>query len=115
MNEREYWKHLEFRVCRELAGMSENHLRFRWCDGFIPQQYQLEAPSPCITGRVWICDGQKQEEWEFTLLLRPPVGSPSEINWSSLLPAENESHWMTVDLALKRIEIQPSASVAGPR
>jgi len=109
MNESEYWKQLEFRVCREFAGMSENHLRFRWCDGFIPQQYQLEGPSPCVTGRAWICDGPKQEEWDFTLFLMPPVASRSEIDWSSYLPPENVSHWLAVDLALKRIEIEPSS------
>jgi hypothetical protein len=114
MNEDEYWLALEFRVCREFAGMPENHLRFHWCDGFSPQQYQLEGPFACITGRAWICDGPKQEEWDFTLLLKPPASSQSEIDWSSLLPPENVSQWLAVDLALKRIEIEPSAAVIDP-
>ena len=111
MSEDDYWVDLEFRVCREFEGMPENHLRFRWCDGFIPERYLLNDQSPCITGHVWICNGQEQEKWEFTLVLNQSVSSPSEIDWASLLPPENVTKWMGVDLAQKRIEIEPSAGV----
>ena len=86
MTESEFWARLEFRVCDEFAGMPHNHLRFRWCDGFVPHEYQLDGLSPCVAGRTWICDGQKQEEWGFTLLLTEPVNSHSEIDWASLFP-----------------------------
>ena len=110
MNEQEYWGNLEFRLCREFAGRPENHLRFLWCDGFVPQQYHFEGPKPRITGRAWI-RGNSDSEWNFVLHLKPPVGSMSEIDWSSLLPAENVTRWLTVDLIGKRIEIAPSEAV----
>ncbi len=113
MGESDYWVHLEFRVCREFAGLSENHLRFLWCDGFIPEEYHLDGPSPCIKGGAWICNGPRQEQWEFTLFLNHPVGSRSEIEWPSLLPPENVTRWLAVDPAGKRIQIDPSAAVAG--
>jgi hypothetical protein len=111
MAESDYWVALEYRICREFAGMPENRLRFLWCDGLIPEQYLLEGRSPCITGRAWIGNGPKQEEWGFTLFLNHPVGSPSEIDWASLLPPENVTRWLAVDPASKRIQIEPSAAV----
>lgn len=114
MDEADYWAALEFRVCREFAEMRENHLRHLWCDGFIPEQYLLAGPSPHIVGRAWICNGPKQEEWEFTLFLKHPVGSQVEINWPSLLPPENVTRWLALDRAGKRIHIEPSAAVADP-
>ncbi len=112
MIESDYWVALEFRICHEFAGMQENHLRFLWCDGLLPEQYQLEGPSPCINGRVWICNGSLQEKWEFTLFLDHPVRSPSEIDWPALLPPENVTRWLAVDLSGKHVEIEPSAAVA---
>src|SRR5207249_11554058 len=89
----------------------ENRLRFLWCDGFIPEQYLLEGPSPCIKGRAWICNGPRQDEWTFTLFLNQRVGSPSEIDWAALLPPENATRWLAVDPPSKRIQIEPSAAV----
>lgn len=115
MDEADYWVALEFRVCREFAGMPlKNRLRDLWCDGFIPEQYFLDDPSPRITGRAWICHGTKQDEWEFTLLLSHPVGSRAEIDWSALLPPENVTRWLAFDQPSKRIQIEPSAAIADP-
>jgi hypothetical protein len=110
MNESDYWVHLEYRVCREFAGMPENHLRFLWCDGFIPQQYLFDGPSPRITGRAWICNGPRQDQWAFTLFLNHPVASRSEIDWPSLLPREDVTRWLAVDPPGKRIQIEPLAA-----
>jgi hypothetical protein len=112
MGESDYWLHLEFRVCRELAGMPENKLRFLWCDGFIPAKYLVDGPSPSITGQAWICNGPRQEQWEFTLFLNHPVGSSSEIDWPTLLPPENVTRWLAVDMLGKHMQIEPSAAVA---
>lgn len=112
MNESDYWVSLEFRVCREFAGMPENHLRFLWCDGFIPEQYLLNALSPHITGRAWICNGSRQEEWFFTLFLNQALESPQEIEWQKLLPPEDVTRWLAIDLPGKRIQVEPSAAVA---
>jgi hypothetical protein len=114
MSESEYWIRLEFRVCREFGGMPEKHLRFLWCDGFMPVKYLLAGPSACIKGQAWICNGPRQEQFDFTLFLNHPVGSPSEIDWPSLLPPENATRWLAVDLPGKRIEIEPLVSIPDP-
>lgn len=114
MSEADYWVSLEYRVCRELAGMPENHLRCLWCDGFVPALYLLDGSMPRITGRAWICNGRRQAEWDFTLLLPHPVKSWDEVDWASLLPPEDVTHWLAVDQRGKRIEIDPAAAVPDP-
>ncbi len=110
MDEADYWARLEYRVCREFARMGQ-HLRSLWCDGFIPEQYFLDDAIPRITGRAWICNGPKQDEWGFTLLLPHPVGSRDEIDWVLLLPPENATRWLSLDQRGKHIQIEPSAAV----
>jgi hypothetical protein len=111
MNEHAFWIALEFRVSHEFAGMSQKHLRFYLCDGFTPLDYQLDCPTPRISGRVWIVNGQRQEEWDFTLLLSRPVRSRSEIDWASLLPPDKVTKWLGVDLVRKSIEVEPAAAI----
>jgi hypothetical protein len=102
---------LEYRVCREFSGMQNLDLRHLWCDGFSPERYLLDAPQPRITGRAWICYGPRQEQWKFTLFLGHKVGSRDEVDWGSLLPAENVTRWLALDRHGKRIAIEPSAAV----
>ncbi len=111
MLESEYWSALEYRLCREFQGLPDKHLRYLWCDGLLPTEYLLAGPSPRIKGRAWICQGHQQDEWDVTLFLNRPVESPSQIDWSSLLPPENVTRWLAVDLPSKRIEMQPSGAV----
>jgi hypothetical protein len=112
MDEGEYWKHLEYRVCREFEGMRDNRLRFLWCDGFIPEEYLLDGAKPYITGRAWICDGPRQDEWHFTLALPHPVASRDALDWETLMPPENVTKWLAVDQTSRRIQIDVAA--AGP-
>jgi hypothetical protein len=114
MNESDYWQHLEFRVCQEFAGLVANNLRFLWCDGFIPEKYLLDAPTPHIAGRAWIGSNGSthQEEWEFTLLLNKQFSSRFEIDWDALLPPARVTRWIAADPHKKRMEIDPSAAVA---
>ncbi len=112
MMESEYWIALEYRVCGEFAGMPERHLRCLWCDGFTAEHYVLDAPSPCIMGRAWICTGRMQDIWHFTLFLKHPASSPAEIDWASLLPPDDVTRWLAVDRRGKRLQIEPSAAVA---
>jgi hypothetical protein len=95
--EADYWASLEYRVCREFAGMPEDHLSSLWCDGVIPSKYLLHEATPRITGTAWICNGPRQDEWEFTLLLPHAVGSRDEIAWATLLPPENVTRWLGLD------------------
>ena len=111
MDETDYWVSLEYRLCREFAGMTNWNLRHLWCDGFIPERYHLGDSEPRITGCAWICHGERQEEWKFTLFLPRQFDSRDAIDWSALLPAENVTRWLALDLVGKRIQIEPSAAV----
>ena len=116
MDESLFWTSLEFRLCGELKGMPEKELRRLWCDGFEPEQYILQDPAPRITGYVWIVHGSAgQERWTFTLFIHSPVDSSSEINWDPLLPPDNMTRWLAVDMHGRRIQIEPSAAVLDTR
>ena len=114
MSEDEFWVSLEFRVCREFAGMSQNHIRGLWCDGFESRRWSLDEPRPRIVGRAWICSGPRQAEWDFTLFLPHPVASREEIDWAALLPPENVTRWLSLDFDRKLIQIEPGAAVPDP-
>jgi hypothetical protein len=111
MDEAHFWVSLEFRLCREFAGLPERRYRSFWCDGFIPSEYNVDGPSPRITGRCWICDGPLQAEWDFALLLPRPSGSREEISWAALNPAENVTRWMSFDEGRRYIEIELAVAV----
>src|SRR5690242_18804993 len=111
VDEKNFWGSLEFRLCREFAGLPERRYQYFWCDGFIPSEYLLGDPSPRINGKVWICNGPQQAEWDFVLLLPRPVESREEIDWASLLPPENVTRWMAFDEGRQYIEIEPAAAV----
>ncbi len=114
MDEEAFWIHLEFRVCREFAGMPDRHLRWLWCDGFTPDQYLLDGPSPRIIGQTWICNGPSQDAWSFVLHLPGEVRSRDDIHWESLLPPENVTRWLALDVAARYIEIEPRAALPDP-
>lgn len=111
MDERHFWLSLEFRLCSEFAGMPERRLQFLWCDGFTPSDYILDGSSPRITGHAWICNGPLQAEWTFVLLLPRSYSSRNEIDWASLLPAQNVTRWMAIDETRQYIEIEPAVAV----
>jgi hypothetical protein len=57
MTEAEFRSHLEFRLCRELAGQSDNSGRFLGCLRIGPEEYEeyvFDSPEPSITRRAWI-------------------------------------------------------------
>jgi hypothetical protein len=111
MLERDYWLSLEYRICHEFAGMEDRNLRYLWCDGFIPARCLLDGPDPRITGRAWICNGQRQNEWTFCLFLPHPFRSLGEVDWASLLPPEDVTRWLALDPVGRRIQIDPAAAV----
>ena len=111
MNEADYWIKLEYRVCSEFMGMRERRIQYLWCDGFIVHEYLLNDHRPRIVGRAWICNGPRQTEWEFTLLLSLPYTSLEEVDWESLLPPENMTRWLALDEARRCLEIEPIAAV----
>ena len=111
MNEEAFWPCLEYRVTRELSGMADDSLSSLWCDGFIPDSYHFGNVAARIEGRAWICRGRSQEEWEFALVLPRAVRTRDEIPWSSLVPPEDATRWLSIDLARRRIEVEPGAAV----
>ena len=111
MTEKDFWGSLEYRLCREFAGLPERRHQNLWCDGFIPSDYVLDGSSPQITGRCWICNGSRQANWSFAVLLPKPFGSREEIDWAALHPAEIVTRWMSFDERRRHIEIEPAVAV----
>jgi hypothetical protein len=100
MSPNDFWSALEFRVCRELAGVPDTSIRFWWCDGFIPE------PPPRgreVHGDVW-CDGPRQFQWRFKLKL-PPAFDPGTDDWSQLLPPEDLTGWLWMDKEHQQITV----------
>ena len=112
MTEPEFWAALERRLSREFAGMDDRALCFLWCDGFIPEEYALTDPSPQISGRVWIGKGPRQDRWRFSLILDRPAASREAVPWAALLPSEQATGWVSVDLARGHLRLTPSGTVA---
>ena len=54
MDEADFWPRLEWRVCRELAGVRDLQLRHWWCDGFLPDAFDADTVPERVTGRVYI-------------------------------------------------------------
>jgi hypothetical protein len=115
MTEPDFWPRLEYRVCRELAGLRDNSLRALWCDGFLPHTLHIDAPGPRITGHTWIGRGPRhQEEWDFTLILAPHTRTPDQIDWPTLLPQEDVTGWLSIDAERKTMTINPLAAYPDP-
>jgi len=114
VTESEFWDSLEFRVCREFDAMPECQKRGLWCDGFLPRTYKVTKRRPYIAGTAWIGIGPRhQEQWEFVLLLGQAADRPGSILWDELLPAENRTGWVTVDLEEKKLVMEPRRAVRG--
>ena len=111
LTEQRFWGFLEYRLCREFAGMPDGKLRNYWCDGISPFKYIFDEQPPRITGFAWICQGQHQEQWQFELLLPSTVTRREDVDWASLLPAEKVTRWLAMDKATKFIQIEPAAAV----
>lgn len=110
MTEPEFWTHLEYRVCREFYGLRDSKYRGLGCDGFIAETFEVEAGCACIRGRAWIQRGHDQEAWPFTLQIGRGITSRDEIDWARLLPAEDVTGWLSIDLQRKTLKIDPAAA-----
>jgi hypothetical protein len=110
MTESRFWGDLEFRICGEFEGLQDRSLRYLWCDGISPEAYVLQDSEPRITGRAWI-GSSGQEVWQFTLFLPKCYTSRDEIDWVPLIPPNNVTCWVAVDVNRRRIEIEPAVAV----
>jgi hypothetical protein len=98
MDEAEFWKRLEFRLCDELGGMDAKEFRRLWCDGLVAQQYLLEEDVPRIVGYAWMMtDSRGGSQYDFVLFL-PRHSSREALDWSSLLPPNNATEWLEIEL-----------------
>jgi hypothetical protein len=111
MNEADFWKRLEFRLCREILGLKEKNFHRYWCDGFIPDAFDTEGDRPTIKGWVWmgIIESSRQETWRFSLFIEEKQ-SRDGIDWAELLPNDDVTGWLSIDVQHKLIEIDPRSA-----
>jgi hypothetical protein len=107
--EEDFWLALEYRICSEFAGFADEGLRGHWCDGLIPEEYDLQADESCIRG-VAYCGPSGQERWRFTLLVGPGANSAAEIDWASLLPADDVTGWLSPHRRERTLIIDPHSA-----
>ena len=106
--EAKFWSALEYRITAELWGFEDKVLRSLWCDGLVPEEYDLRADKPCIRGTAY-CGQSGQDRWRFMLLLgdRRP-----KIDWSALLPAEELTGWLSVHPRERILVVDPGSAFA---
>ena len=104
--EHEFWSRLERRICAEFRGHPDKHLRYFWCDGLVPEEYDFAAPQPHVIGLAW-CGGTGQQRWQFTLILAPGTPSCEAIDWAALLPADDLTGWFSPHPGPKTMTIDP--------
>jgi hypothetical protein len=121
MTETEYFDHLEMRVSRELEGMREVELRGWWCDGFLPEKFVVTRSGSHVAGRVWMDPGSRKSEgrckqtlWNFVLLLGPRPMERDEVPWSELLPADDATGWLFLDVERQFMKVKLSAARPDP-
>jgi hypothetical protein len=93
VDEPEFWGRLEHRICAEFRGLEDEHLRFCWCDGLVPERYDAHGEDCHITGLAW-AGPSGQERWEFTLIARH-ARHRDDINWREQLPGDRLTGWLT--------------------
>ena len=106
MLEYDFWVRLESRICAEFKAFPDRHLRFYWCAGLVPEQYDFAGPQPHVTGLAW-CGGTGQQRWQFALILAPGTPSRAAIDWAALLPADDLTDWFTPQPGPKTMTIDP--------
>jgi hypothetical protein len=106
VEEREFWLHLEYRIGAESAGLADRRLRSCWCDGLLPEEYDLAGTEPRVSG-VAFYGPSGQERWRFTLVVGQEAACPRQVDWSALLPSDRLTGWLTPDPENKTLRIDP--------
>ncbi|WP_127501969.1 hypothetical protein [Actinoplanes solisilvae] len=109
MEEQDFWVRLEYRISAEFTGFDDKQLRWFWCDGLIPEEYDLAGSAPSIRGRAW-CGADGQDRWRFTLILAPGTGTRERIDWPALLPGDRLTGWLSPDPEARTMIIDPSSA-----
>lgn len=111
MTSNDFWSRLEYRVCRELDGLGADEFLGLWCDGFIPERFEMIDDRPVITGRVFMGRGSRdQEEWRFTLLLTQRVCGKADVDWGAALPADDLTGWLSLDQTQRTMKLDLAVS-----
>ena len=92
MTEYEFWIGLEFRICRELSGMSDAVLRLMSCDGICGDfvrfpKYETREGHAYLYGTIYLGKAG-QTAMEFRMTLPDNIASKDDIVWSTLMPPE---------------------------
>jgi hypothetical protein len=112
MTENEYWSRLEYRLCREMDGVEEWHRSRYWCDDIYPNSLSLEASQPRIEGEAWIGTGaREQQRWTFEFVLPRAFAARDLVPWAELLPADDVTGWLEMDVEGRRLRIEPGIAV----
>jgi hypothetical protein len=114
LEESEFWARLQFTVHQELMRFVMRWRRAMWCDGLVPQRFDLDGPQPSITGLAY-CGHGRPDDWEFVFLLPPETArTRAAIDWASLMPAAGTTGWLSPHPDEKRLVIDPSGAVPDP-
>ena len=107
MTESEFWTALEFRVSRALRTLTDNRVRFLWCDGFVPDDQQPSGNSVVGYALISEDDGKSFEHYRFRLWLPRERHREGGIDWEAVIPPEPSADWLDVDRERKFLEIRP--------
>lgn len=67
--DRPFWSRLEYAVCGWLAASGEPHLRWLWCDGFLPESIADTQFGVDVEGIAWVGNGKTQHPFRFVASL----------------------------------------------
>jgi hypothetical protein len=123
MDEDEFWLGLEYRVCAELAGMTDSRFRSLWCDGFLSLGIvNHDREGAWVEGTAWIMGGAAysaprrrrgggEGPYRFRLRVGEPGARMPTADWSILLPADGMTGWLFIDPANRYLQINPAVAV----
>jgi hypothetical protein len=107
LTQRHYFSHLEMRISGELAGMRQRELQGWWCDGFIPDAFDVVGKRCRITGKAWMALGrERQELWDFVVHLGP-ARPREQIDRAAMLPPDDVTGWLSLDFETKFMKVDP--------
>lgn len=112
MDEATFWLLLESRVSGEMVQNAACRELGMWCDGFVPERREAQR----CRGQVWIGQGGAagpQALWTFELLLGDEAAvDATEPDWAKLMPADDATAWLAVDVARRHLVVAPLDAVA---
>ena len=110
MTEAEFFSHIEFRLCAELAEARPPEAPSLGCDGFVPTAWTSGVRPLTVSGRAWFGglrghDRSYQETWTFVLEIHCDAPSVDSVAWADLLPAEDLHDWFSVDVERRHVHM----------